>query len=48
MTLGMGKRKISRILVMETFIVGVISLISWTYTWNWSITRIIYIYIKVI
>ncbi|MBX4262619.1 ABC transporter permease [Clostridium estertheticum] len=28
MTLGMGKRKISLILVMETFLVGVISLIS--------------------
>ncbi|SMC26999.1 putative ABC transport system permease protein [Clostridium acidisoli DSM 12555] len=28
MTLGMGKRKISTILVMETFLVGVISLIS--------------------
>lgn len=28
MTLGMGKRKISRILVMETFIVGLISLVS--------------------
>ncbi len=28
MTLGMGKRKISAILVMETFLVGVISLIS--------------------
>ncbi len=28
MTLGMGKRKISKILVMETFLVGVISLIS--------------------
>lgn len=28
MTLGMGKRKISRILVMETFLVGIISLIS--------------------
>ncbi len=28
MTLGMGKRKISMILVMETFLVGVISLIS--------------------
>lgn len=28
MTLGMGKTKISRILIMETFLVGVISLIS--------------------
>ena len=28
MTLGMGKRKISRILVMETFIVGAISLVA--------------------
>ncbi len=28
MTLGMGRRNISRILVTETFLVGVISLVS--------------------
>ncbi len=41
MTLGMGKRQISKIILLETIFVGIISLVARTY--NWYICISIYV-----
>ncbi len=38
MTLGMGKRQISKIILLETIFVGIISLVARTYNWYICIT----------
>ena len=38
MTLGMGKRQISKIILLETIFVGIISLVARTYYWRICIT----------
>ena len=38
MTLGMGKRQISKIILLETIFVGIISLVVRTYNWHICIT----------
>ena len=42
MTLGMGKRQISKVILLETILVGIISLVARTY--NWCICITIYVY----
>ena len=42
MTLGMGKRQISKVILLETILVGIISLAARTY--NWCICITIYVY----
>ncbi len=44
MTLGMGKRQISRVILLETILVGIISLA--VRTCNWCICITIYVYIS--
>ncbi len=44
MTLGMGKRQISKIILLETILVGLISLLARNY--NWYICITIYVYIS--
>lgn len=42
MTLGMGRRQISKIIIIETMMIGIISLIVRSWCWNICITVYVY------